>query len=279
MAHSTIPKTPVATLPSAGTYKIGAVARQLGMSASMIRAWEKLGLARPLRTNSSYRLYTSEDIRILKRAVYLRKVLGLNVAAIISQLKQEGLLPRTPSASVASGLAIGPQLRKIRLKRGESLANVANAVGISVGFISSLERSQVSASIGILHKLARHYGLNLLDFFDTVEIAAPLVRPKDRKLLPGGSGVQMELLAWGKIIMEPHMFRVAPQAGSPDFYSHQGEEFLYVISGELLIHLQETPYRLAAGDSFYFESCTPHRWINPGKVETLLLWINTPPTF
>ncbi|MGC1661167.1 MAG: cupin domain-containing protein [Candidatus Acidiferrales bacterium] len=279
MVRSSAQKTLKSSLPLAETLKIGVVARQLGISASMIRAWEKLGLARPLRTNSSYRLYTSEDVRVLKRAVYLRKVLGLNVAAIISQLKQEGLLSRNRPASVGSGLAIGPRLRKIRVKRGESLADVASAVGISVGFISSLERAQVSASIGIMHKLAQHYGLNLLDFFNTVEAATPLVKSKDRKLLPGGPGVEMELLAWGKIIMEPHMFRVAPQAGSPDFYSHQGEEFLYVISGELVIHLQEAPYHLVAGDSFYFESSTPHRWINPGKVETILLWINTPPTF
>ena len=111
------------------------------------------------------------------------------------------------------------------------------------------------------------------------EVGTPLVRTKDRKILSGASGVQMELLAWGKIIMEPHIFRIAPKAGSPDFYAHEGEEFLHVLEGQFVIHLQETAYELKAGDSFYFESKIPHRWINPGRSKTTLLWINTPPTF
>lgn len=245
----------------------------------MVRAWEKLGLARPLRTSSSYRLYTSADVRVLKRAVYLRKVLRLNAQAIIHQLKQEGVLSDDTSSSPDS-LAIGARLRKLRAEAGESLAQVARALGISIGFISNLERGQVQASVGVLRKLAQHYGINIVDLFTTVnESGTPLVRAKDRKVLSGAAGIQMELLAWGKIMMEPHIFRIAPQAGSPDFYSHEGEEFIYVIAGELVIHLHETVYQLKVRDSFYFPSKTPHRWINPGKSEATVLWINTPPTF
>ncbi len=259
--------------------KIGRVAQQLGISPSILRAWEKLGLARPLRTNSSYRLYSSADMRILKRAVYMRKVLGLNAQAIILQLKQEGMLSEKPTDS-AEAFALGNKLRKLRLEEGESLAQVARALDISIGFLSNLERGQAQASIGVLRSLAQHYGINIVDLSTAVnESGTPLVRPPERKVLSGGSGVRMELLAWGKIIMEPHIFRIAPQAGSPDFYSHEGEEFIYVITGELVIHLRETAYELKASDSFYFTSKTPHRWINPGTTETTVLWINTPPTF
>ena len=89
----------------------------------------------------------------------------------------------------------------------------------------------------------------------------------------------MELLAWGNTVMEPHLFRVAPKAGSGESYAHDGEEFLYVLRGELHIELEEERYRLQPGDSFYFESTTPHSWKNPGRSETWLLWVNTPPTF
>jgi DNA-binding transcriptional MerR regulator/mannose-6-phosphate isomerase-like protein (cupin superfamily) len=260
-------------------FKIGAMAGLLGISASMIRAWEKLGLAQPLRTTSGYRLYTSEDLRVLKRAVYLRKVLGLNAPAIINQLKQDGILSANHVTS-PDGVALGLRLRKLRLDSGKSLAQVAKSLGISIGFVSNLERGQVNASIAMLRRIAQHYGANILDFFNTRnEIGIPLVRSKDRKILSWIPGVQMELLAWGKIIMEPHIFRVASQAGSPEFYAHEGEEFLYIIEGELVIHLQETAYHLRTGDSFYFESKTPHRWINPAKSITTILWINTPPTF
>ncbi len=89
----------------------------------------------------------------------------------------------------------------------------------------------------------------------------------------------MELLAWGNKVMEPHLFRIAPQAGSGESYAHEGEEFLFVLRGELQIALDGEQYHLKRGDSFYFESATPHHWKNPGRSEAWLLWVNTPPTF
>jgi len=144
---------------------------------------------------------------------------------------------------------------------------------------SNLERSQSGASIGIMRKLAQYFGLNILDLFNPIEGSGPLVRLGDRKSLEGGPGVHMELLASGKITMEPHLFRIAPDAGSGDPYTHEGEEFIYVLRGDLEIAIEGREYRLKPGDSFYFESATPHRWRNPGRSETWLLWVNTPPTF
>jgi DNA-binding transcriptional MerR regulator/mannose-6-phosphate isomerase-like protein (cupin superfamily) len=256
--------------------KIGDVARLVGISPSAIRGWESLGLTRPHRTESRYRLYTSADVRVLKKARYLRKVRGLNGAAIVQMLKREGAIKPAASSSTAS---IGPRLRRLRTKRAVSLAEVAAAAGISIGFLSALERSQMSASVGTLRRLARYYRTNILDFFDTTELNTRLVRPAKRKVLEAGPGVRMELLAWGNKVMEPHLFRIAPDAGSGESYSHEGEEFLFVLRGALQIALDGEEYRLKRGDSFYFESATPHRWKNPGRSETWLLWVNTPPTF
>ena len=257
--------------------KIGDVARKVGVSPSVIRAWENLGLTRPQRTESKYRLYTDEDLQLLKRARFLRKVRGLNAAAIVQLLKREGRVRRVAGNGKAS--AIGAHLRRLRTKRRFSLAQVAKAAGISVGFLSALERSQMSGSVGTLRKLARFYKTNILDFFDAKDGSGRQVRPDERKVLEAGPGVRMELLAWGNTVMEPHLFRIAPHSGSGDSYTHEGEEFLYVLRGALAITLEGEEYRLKAGDSFYFESATPHRWKNPGRSETWLLWVNTPPTF
>src|ERR1700676_3300279 len=256
--------------------KIGDVARRVGVSPSVIRSWENLGLTRPRRTESKYRLYTADDVRLLKRARFLRKVRGLNAPAIVELLRREG---RARPAANGNAGAIGSHLRQLSAKPRFSLAQVARAVGISVGFLSALERSQMSGSVGTLRKLARFYKTNILDFFDANGANARQVRPTQRKVLQAGPGVRMELLAWGNTVMEPHLFRVAPEAGSGDSYTHEGEEFLYVLRGELTITLEKEEYRLKAGDSFYFESATPHRWKNPGRAETCLLWVNTPPTF
>src|SRR6266481_6228813 len=173
--------------------KIGDVARLVGVSPSVIRSWESLGLTHPRRTASRYRLYGPEDVKLLK--------------------------------------------------------------------------------------LARFLKTNILGFFDPAESSIRLVSPDKRKVLEAGPGVRMELLAWGNTVMEPHLFRIAPQSGSGESYTHEGEEFLYILRGELQISLEEEEYRLQPGDSFYFESATPHRWKNPGRGETWVLWVNTPPTF
>ena len=256
--------------------KIGDVARLVGISPSAIRGRENFGLTRPRRTESKYRLYTNDDVRLLKKARYLRKVRGLNAPAIVQMLKREGAIK--PLAAKANG-SIGRRLRQLRTKRSLSLAEVAAAAGISVGFLSALERSQMTASIGTLRRLARYYRTNILDFFDPSESNTRLVRPAKRKVLEAGPGVRMELLAWGNTVMEPHLFRVAPHAGSGESYAHEGEEFLFVLRGELLMELAGEEYHLKRGDSFYFESATPHHWKNPGRSETWLLWVNTPPTF
>src|ERR1039458_3136002 len=256
--------------------KIGDVARRVGVSPSVIRSWESLGLTRPQRTESKYRLYTPDDVKLLKRVRFLRKARGLNAAAIVELLRREG---RGPPGVRGNAGAIGSHLRQLGAKRRLSLAQVARAIGISVGFLSALERSQMSGSVGTLRKLARFYKTNILDFFDATGASSRRVRPSERNVLEAGAGVRMELLAWGNTVMEPHLFRVAPEAGSGDSYTHEGEEFLYVLRGELMITLGKEEYRLKAGDSFYFESATPHQWKNPGRAETWLLWVNTPPTF
>ena len=194
--------------------KIGDVARMVGISPSAIRGWETLGLTRPQRTESRYRLYTHDDVRVLKKARYLRKVRGLNAAAIVQMLKREGKIKPAPM----NGSGIGARLRRLRTQRELSLAEVAAAAGISVGFLSALERSQMTASVGTLRRLARYYRTNILDFFDAKELNTRLVRPHKRKVLEAGPGVRMELLAWGNKVMEPHLFRIAPQAGSGESY-------------------------------------------------------------
>src|ERR1700716_3026526 len=99
--------------------KIGGVALLVGVSPSVIRSWESLGLTRPHRTISKYRLYTQEDVKLLKRARFLRKVRGLNAPAIAQLLKREGLVQ---SATNGASGAIGVHLRQMRLRRDLSLA-------------------------------------------------------------------------------------------------------------------------------------------------------------
>jgi DNA-binding transcriptional MerR regulator/quercetin dioxygenase-like cupin family protein len=256
--------------------RISEVARRVGISSSALRAWEALGLVSPHRTKSRYRLYAEADVRLLQRAVFLRRARGLNPTAIIHVLKRQGVV----SAPAESAPLPGQSFRRLRTRRGLSLAEVARATKVSVGFLSALERGQMRSSISTLRRIARFYRTNILSLFETAAENPRLVRPGQRKVLETTPGVRMELLAWGQTVMEPHLFRIKPGGGSGESYSHEGEEFLHILRGVFEIWLdRKEHYRLKAGDSLYFESSTPHRWRNPGRSEAWLLWVNTPPTF
>jgi DNA-binding transcriptional MerR regulator/quercetin dioxygenase-like cupin family protein len=256
--------------------RISEVARRVKISSSALRAWEALGLVAPQRTKSRYRLYSEADVRVLQRALFLRRARGLNPAAIVHVLKRQGAVALPAEAASLPG----QRFRRLRARRGLSLAQVARATGVSVGFLSSLERGQMRSSISTLRRIARFYGTNILSLFETAAENPRLVRSSQRKVLETTPGVRMELLAWGQTAMEPHLFRIKPGGGSGESYSHEGEEFLHVLRGDFEIWLSDHEhYRLKPGDSLYFESSTPHRWRNPGRSETCLLWVNTPPTF
>jgi DNA-binding transcriptional MerR regulator len=256
--------------------RISEVARRLAISSSALRAWEALGLVSPQRTESRYRMYTEADVRLLQRAIFLRRARGLNPAAIVHVLKKQGLV----SAPADAQQLPGQRFRRLRMRRKLSLAQVARATSVSVGFLSALERGQMRCSIATLRRIARFYKTNIISLFETNGEGQHLVRPSQRKILETSPNVRMELLAWGNTAMEPHLFRVKPGGGSGESYSHDGEEFLHVLRGEFELWLHnEGHYLLKAGDSLYFESSTPHRWKNPGRAEAWVLWVNTPPTF
>ena len=258
-----------------GFLTVGRTARILGVSPSTLRLWENVGLVSPVRSNGRYRLYSPEILKVLKRIKYLRDVQRLNVPGIKRELGS-AIKPRARAAP----RPLGPLLRRMRQRRDMGLAEAAGAASISAGFLSSLERSQANASVATLQRLATSYGTTVMELFQTPTHHGRLVKPNERRVLEVHPGVRMELLSTGAPMLQSMLFRVAPLAGSDGAYSHQGEEFIYMVSGTLEMWLDELQcFVLQAGDSFWFESTHGHRWFNPGETEAALLWINTPPTF
>ena len=258
-----------------GFLTVGQTARILGVSASTLRLWESVGLVAPVRSNGKYRLYSPELLKVLKRIKYLREVQRLNVPGIKREL---GAAPAAQKTHEPKPL--GPKLKRLRTRTGLPIADAAKRAGISTGFLSSVERGQANASVATLQRLATTYGVTVMDLFQAPKSRDRLVRPADRRVLEMHSGVRMEMLSSAATMLQSMLFRVAPLAGSDGSYSHQGEEFIYMLAGTLEVWLDEMEcFVLNEGDSFWFESTLGHRWFNPGKVDAVLLWINTPPTF
>ncbi len=175
---------------------------------------------------------------------------------------------------------LGPQLRRMRERKKLNLAEAARRAGVSPGFLSAVERSLANASVATLQRLAMSYGTTVMELFQTAPHDRRLVTPAERRVLEVHNGVRMELLSFGAPMLQSMLFRVAPLAGSEGAYSHQGEEFIYMVSGTLEVWLDELEcFVLREGDSFWFPSTHAHRWFNPGHLDAVLLWINTPPTF
>jgi len=265
--------------PSArvGLLTVGETSRILGVSPSTLRLWENVGLISPVRSNGRYRLYSPELLEVLKRIKYLRDVKLLNLPGI------RQVLGRSTDTAAANGqrpTELGGRLRRLRKKRGLGVVEAAKRARISAGFLSAIELSRANPSVATLQRLTATYGTTVLDFYDVPKQSNHLVRPSDRRAIQTQSGVRIELLSIGARQLESQIFRIQPGAGSDGAYSHQGEEFIYMMSGTLEIWLDELEcHTLTEGDSFWFESTVGHRWYNPSSEEAVLLWINTPPTF
>jgi DNA-binding transcriptional MerR regulator/quercetin dioxygenase-like cupin family protein len=305
-------RPPARPAPAAryGFLTVGETARILDVSPSTLRLWESEGLVAPMRTSGRYRLYSPDMLKLLKRIKYLREVQRLNMPGIKRELGSgtdhakppvsppramkgaraaaaaQGInaapaskAARTPMSRKASR-PLGPQLRRMRERKKLGLVQAARQAGISPGFLSAVERSKANASVATLQRLAATYGTTTMELFQTSKEQGRLVTEKDRRVLTVEPGVRMELLSTGAPMLQSMLFRVAPLAGSEGSYSHQGEEFIYMLCGTLEMWLDELDcFVLREGDSFWFPSTHAHRWFNPGTTEAVLLWINTPPTF
>ncbi len=257
---------------------MGQTARILGVSPSTLRVWENVGLVTPTRSEGRYRLYNSELLDVLKRIKYLRDVQRLSVPGIKQMLGREVRRPAKPKSKEDPD--VGLKLRKMRKSFGIGIVEAARRAGVSPGFLSAIELSKANPSVATLQRLTAVYNTTIIDFFDLPRESGRLIRPEDRRMLRTESGVEMELLSIGGKMLECMLFRVPPKSGSDGAYSHAGEEFIFMLAGELEIWLDETEsHYLRPGDSFWFESNLGHRWFNSSTEEAVLLWVNTPPTF
>ena len=267
-----------ANVSRVGLLTVGETARILGVSPSTLRLWENVGLISPARSNGRYRLYSPELLTVLKRIKYLRDVKLLNLPGIVQMLGRPGKAPSSDGSKQPTDL--GPKLRRLRKRSGMGVVEAARRAKISAGFLSALELSKANPSVATLQRLTAAYGTTVLNFYDVPRHAKRLIRPRDRRVIQTQSGVTMELLSAGAQQLQSMIFRVQPGGGSDGAYSHQGEEFIYMMNGTLELWLDELEcHTLRAGDSCWFESTLGHRWYNPSNTEAVLLWINTPPTF
>jgi DNA-binding transcriptional MerR regulator/mannose-6-phosphate isomerase-like protein (cupin superfamily) len=260
-------------------YKVAEAARLAGVSPSTLRLWESQGLVVPARSETGHRQYSTEDVARLQRIIWYRVERGLNPAAIREALESEEPSDNSEATAISD---IGRRLRSLRRALGKTLDQVAGDIAITSSTLSTLERTSQGVSFKTLHDLAEYYGTTVSRLSGEERDNVPaVVRAGEWRAWPETTpGVTVQLLAEGRIMMDCHRFVLAPGAASEGAYRHDGEEFMHILSGRLELVLDSDQFfDLGPGDSLYFESRRYHSWRNRHDGETILIWINTPPTF
>lgn len=194
--------------------------------------------------------------------------------------------PQTPDAS---DLCIGAQLRALRQERGLSLARLAELTGISDATLSRVENAQTLVSAHNLYILAQALAVDITAFYAP---AAQPLRSGIRAISRGGAGHQIDTARYAATIlgaelahkkMHPAIDLVSAQDldAIGGLAAHAGEEFLFVLSGVLILHSAHyAPLRLEAGDSIYFDASMPHAYLSGEECPARILVINSAePTF
>lgn len=178
-------------------------------------------------------------------------------------------------------LEMGERLRAIRRKRGESLEHVAEKTGISKSFLSLVERGKNDITIGRLMHLVRFYGVSVVDLLPLESDNDPIVvkRAQQKLIRSPAEGVNIYLLAPDTNRgMMPIIEYFEPGAETREHLSHEGEEFVYVLQGTVVVEVGGTEYLLGEGDSAYFDAELPHIYRNPSSAPARALEVVSPPT-
>jgi len=176
-------------------------------------------------------------------------------------------------------MELGGKLKDLRLKLGLTQEELGDRCDLTKGYISQLESDSCSPSISTLEDILSALGTNLHEFFseDTKQIVFKeddyfVKEESDHKivwLIPNSQSNDME----------PIDIEIAPNTSLHEHSPHEAEEFGYVISGSIVLHLGDKKYPVKKGESFYFNSDKPHYLENTADTTARVIWVTSPPSF
>ena len=178
-------------------------------------------------------------------------------------------------------MEIGSRIRELRILNGLTQEELADRSELSKGFISQLENDLTSPSIATLEDILQCLGTGLSQFFAEEEKPAQVVFG-DEDYFEKVDEEQKTMTEWiipnaQKNMMEP--IRLTLKAGGSTYPDnpHEGEEFGYVLKGEIAIRIGNDVHRAKAGESFYYSPDKTHYITSKKGAE--ILWVSTPPSF
>jgi transcriptional regulator with XRE-family HTH domain len=182
-----------------------------------------------------------------------------------------------------SVIDLGASLRAERLRQGLSLRETARRLGISASALSQIETGKARPSVGKLFDIVNLLNVSVDGLLAADAVAArdgqgfvSLQRTGDHETLELESGVRWRRLTAGSFpgveFLHVEYQPGGSSTGDSTFMRHAGQEFGYVLSGRLTIHVGFDAHQLGSGDSISFPATTPHRLANDGTEAAVAIW-------
>lgn len=164
---------------------------------------------------------------------------------------------------------VGARIKKMLREKDISIDHLAQQTGLNSNFLNQIQKEDVFPSLGPMLKIARALGVRLGTLLDDQVTPDPLIvrhdGPKEEiHMLPDkDKPVELKFYSLGKgktdRHMEPFFIEILPEsAKEKKLSSHEGEEFIVVISGEVEVIYGQDTHQLKPGDSIYYNSIVPH---------------------
>ncbi len=181
-------------------------------------------------------------------------------------------------------LDLGARLRALRKERGWTLAQAAEAVGLARSTLSKIENGQMSPTFEAVRKLASGLGISVPQLFTPPKSGKMLAR---RSITRAGEGrahitatYEHEIIAADITHKRMLPYRALVRARAFEDFDgwvrHDGEELLYVLSGEVEFYSEfYEPVRLRVGDSAYYDATMGHNMISTSDDDALVLWVTS----
>ena len=175
---------------------------------------------------------------------------------------------------------IGAKLKELRILKGLTQEELADRAELSKGFISQLERDLTSPSIATLMDILQCLGTSIGEFFNETpeeQIVFGKTDYFEKHDLELKNEIKWIIPNAQKNMMEPILLTLEPGGETYPYNPHEGEEFGYVLQGNISIHIGSKTYKAKKGESFYFVSDKKHYLSS--KAGAVLIWVSSPPSF
>ncbi len=175
---------------------------------------------------------------------------------------------------------IGKKLKELRIQNDLTLGDLASRCELTKGFLSQVERNLTTPSIGTLQDILEALGSNLSEFFREEEEKQIVFSTQDFfEDEQDDYTIEWVIPNAQKNTMEPILITLHPHKRSQELSAHRGEEFGYVLRGNVTLVRGNKKYKLKAQETFYLDGTKSHYLFNHGNSDAKVLWITTPPMF